>query len=121
MTENTTPHPAIEKAALATADRMAAEHGPQLRTDVLAALHAPDHSSGQYLDPVALASLIVSAATLAWTIYQDLRATKPNPEADTIARRIRLELPTDNNTDPQQRDSIIHIVVEEITANGDDE
>ncbi|GAA2975343.1 hypothetical protein [Actinokineospora diospyrosa] len=116
MTEHTTPHPAIEKAALAAADRLAAEHGPRLRTDVLAALHAPDHSPGHYLDPIALASLIVSAATLAWTIYQDLRTTNPKPEADTIARRTRLELPADN-LNPQQRGSIIEIVVKEITDN----
>ncbi|NUT47403.1 MAG: hypothetical protein HOV94_08850 [Saccharothrix sp.] len=113
MTENTGPHPVVEKAALAAADRLAAEHGPRLHADVLAALHAPDRSSGQYLDPVALASLIVSVATLGWTIYQDLRTKNAKPDPEAIARRIRLELPADT-TDPRQRDAVIDIVIDEI-------
>ncbi|WP_367130743.1 hypothetical protein [Saccharothrix sp. HUAS TT1] len=114
MTENTAPHPTVERAALAAADRLAPGHGPRLRADVLAALHAPDRAPDRYLDPIALASLIVSAATLAWTVFQDLRAKTPDPKPEVVARRVRLELTADD-VSPQQRDEVIEIVVEEIT------
>jgi hypothetical protein len=51
-------------AARAAAVILAPSHGPNLPAEVEAAL-AARHGPGRYLDPVSLASLIVSIATLA--------------------------------------------------------
>jgi hypothetical protein len=60
----------VEHTVRAAAHRLVAEHGPGLVTDVEAALHARGSAQRpeQYLDPVSLGSLIVSVATLAWTV-----------------------------------------------------
>lgn len=65
----------VERIARAAATRLTAKHGPSLRVEVEAALHARDSTRepDRYLDPVALGGLIVSIATLAWTIYTDLK------------------------------------------------
>jgi hypothetical protein len=54
---------------------LAPDLGPNLPAEVEAALAARDAQQrpDRYLDPVSLASLIVSIATLAWTIYNDQR------------------------------------------------
>ncbi len=67
--------------AQAAARRLTPEYGPRLQSEVEAALYARDaeRRPDQYLDPVTLGSLIVSTATLAWTIYNDLRKKAPEP------------------------------------------
>ena len=48
---------------------------------------------GRYLDPVSLASLIVSIASLTWTIYNDRRTHSPEPPpSESIARQVRITL-----------------------------
>jgi hypothetical protein len=56
-------------AARSAAVILAPDLGPQLPAEVEAALAARDtrQRPDRYLDPVSLASLIVSIATLAWT------------------------------------------------------
>ncbi len=106
----------ITAAARATAERLLAEYGPQLSADVEAALPArrtarrPD----QYIDPVSVGSLIVAIATLAWTVYSDLRkkALKPSPEA--IARQVRYEVREYDGPGTDDADRITSIVVSEI-------
>jgi hypothetical protein len=68
-------------AARAAATILAPDLGPSLPAEVEAALAARDSQQrpGRYLDPVSLASLIVSIATLAWTIYNDQRHRTPDP------------------------------------------
>ncbi|MFE5870315.1 hypothetical protein ACFQ6V_16955 [Streptomyces roseifaciens] len=127
MSERTaaTENPA-GRGARAAARRMAATHGAQLEAQVEAALHAQGAGAGaragQYLDvdPLALGSLIVSVASLAWTVYQDLRTRTPSPSRPVIARRVRIELPADGRTAPEERDRIIDIVVEEVTRDAGD-
>ncbi len=105
----------VEHTARAAANRLAAEHGPGLATDVEVALHARGSTRHpqQYLDPISLGSLIVSLATLAWTIYTDLKNKTPNPSPAVVARTIRVRLSNDGDFDPAQRDRIIDIVVDE--------
>ncbi|WP_058043085.1 hypothetical protein [Streptomyces roseifaciens] len=127
MSEQTaaTDNPA-DRGARAAARRMAATHGTQLEAQVEAALHArgagADARAEQYLDvdPVALGSLIVSVASLSWSVYQDLRTRTPSPSRSVIARRVRIELPADGGTGPEERDRIIDIVVEEVTRDAED-
>src|SRR6266487_7181715 len=103
----------IAVAARATAGQLAAEYGPGLAADVDAALHAQDTAQrpGQYLDPVSLGSLIVAIATLAWTVYSDLREKTSDPSPGVVARHVRIELRRHNDTSQQETDRITDIVV----------
>ena len=71
-------------AARAAAEQLGAEYGPGLAAEVEAALHAQGtvQRPDQYLDPVAVGSLIVAAATLAWDIYSKRRKRTAEPSSD---------------------------------------
>lgn len=96
---------------------LASDLGPALPAEVETALASghfgkrPHH----YVDPVALGSLIVSIATLAWTIYNDQRSHTPDPEPDTIARQVRVTLREEDVSLPAGTERIIEIVATEIT------
>jgi len=79
--------------------------------------HDADTRPQQYTDPVALGSLIVSAAGLAWSIYKDLRQKTPKPPANVIVTQVELKLPATDPVPPAQRARIIEVVVEEILHN----
>jgi hypothetical protein len=112
----------VERAARAAARRLASADAPRLETDVEAALHhrTAQPEPDQYLDPVTLGSLIVSTATLAWTVFKDLRAKTLKPKADIVARRVRIELPPAEDISPADQDRVIEIVVEEIINDSDE-
>lgn len=105
----------IEHCARAAAQRLAAHYGLELPANVEAALHSRGAAPRpeRYLDPISLASLIVSVVTLAWTVYADLRTKTPEPSLDVLTRRIRIEMRNSTELDPAQRDRIIDVVVEE--------
>jgi len=105
----------VEHIARAAAVRLAAEHGPALPADVEAALHArgSEREPDRYLDLIALGALIVSVATLAWSIYTDLKQKTPNPPPDVLARAIRVQLRETDEANNAERDRIIDVVVSE--------
>jgi hypothetical protein len=112
----------VQRAARAAARRLAEEHGPRIETDVEAALNARNTSESppeQYFDPISLGALIVSAATLAWTIYKDLREQGSRAAREVVARRVRLELPANENVSKADRDRVIEMVVDDITTQPD--
>jgi hypothetical protein len=109
----------VEAGARAAARRLTTPHTPTLTTDVEAALHTGETASrpDQYLDLISLGALIVSIATLAWTIYNDLKKDGNTPHQNVITRRVRVQL---NRTDtqlaalsPAEQDRYIDITVEE--------
>ena len=104
-------------AARAAAAILAPDLGPRLPADVEAALATRDapQRPDQYLDPVSLATLIVSIATLAWTIYNDQRNHTPVPPAATIARQVRITLRDQDTPLPPGTEHITEIVATEIT------
>jgi len=117
---------AVRRAARATARRLAdldpdydSDSDLDLRTQVETALQAHDADTRphQYADPVALGSLIVSAAGLAWGIYKDQREKTPKPPAKVIITQVELKLPAGDPVPPAQRARIIEVVVEEILDN----
>lgn len=112
----------IEQTAHAVAQHLTPQYGPTLLTEVYTALHSRNTQQHptQYFDPITLGSLIVSIASLGWTIYRDQRTKTSSPNKDLIARHIRLELPPTPNTTTQQRDHIIDIVIDEITTHNMD-
>jgi len=107
----------IARAATA---RLAADHGRALTTDVEAALarRGPAQPPERYLDPVSLGSLVVSVATLAWTVYTDLRSKTRSPSRDVLARTIRVRLVGADAVDAATRDQVIEVVVDETIRTG---
>jgi hypothetical protein len=105
----------IEDGARAAAQRLATHHGPGLTADVEEALRRrfTATSPDQYPDPVTLGSLIVGIATLAWNIYDSLRAKTPSPPADVVTRTVRTQLRETRNLDTSYHEQIITITVEE--------
>jgi hypothetical protein len=106
------------EAARSAAAILAPDLGLNLPVEVEAALAARggDQRPDRYLDVVSLGSLIVSAATLAWTIYINLRdrAHGQEPEADSIARQIRITLREQDTALPPGAERITEIVATEI-------
>lgn len=82
---------------------------------VEARIAKPDPGRDTYLDPVtvSLAAVLVSAASLAWTIYKDLKAANKPPNKETLVRTIRVELVVPENVPEADRDLIITAVAEE--------
>jgi hypothetical protein len=112
----------IAAAARAAADHLAGEYGQGLKAEVEAALHTRGTSPRpeQYFDPVSLSTVIVSIATLAWTIYTDLKNKNPNPAPDVVARTVRVELRRHEGTGGVAEEEITDVVVTEIIrATGD--
>jgi hypothetical protein len=105
----------VAPIARAAAARLAADHGPALAIDVEAALAGRGSAQPpqRYLDPVSLGSLVVSAATLAWTVYTDLRAKTRSPSRDVLTRTVRVRLDTADAVDALTRDQVIDVVVDE--------
>lgn len=110
---------AVRRVARAAARRLSDELGPDLRTQVEDALEAHDGDTlpAQYFDLVSLGSLIVSAASLAWTIYKDQREKKPKPAPEEIADQVEPGLPSSDPIPSAQRTRIIEVVVEEVLGN----
>lgn len=67
---------------------------------------------------VALAALVVSAAKLAWDVYQDLKAQNAAPAPEQLASRLRLELTIETNVSVAERDKVIAVVVDEVAKAG---
>src|SRR5262249_61645775 len=82
----------IATVARAAAQQLEADARPGLVTEVEAVLATRESPSAppQYIDPVALASLIVAIAGLAWTVYTDLRKRTATPSAEVVARTVRV-------------------------------
>lgn len=103
--------------ARAAASRLSDKLGERVLIEVESALHTHDGSERpkQYTDPVALGSLIVSIASLGWTIFSDLRKRTPRPSKEVVARKIRVELPPSGVITDAQQNDIIDVVVDTIT------
>jgi hypothetical protein len=114
-------------AARSAADILVPDLGQHLPVEVEAALAARsgDQRPDRFVDPVALGGLIVSVATLAWTIYNDQRnraqERKPDtdgpgqePLADSIARQVRVTLRERDTVLPPGTERITEVVATEI-------
>ena len=106
-------------AARAAAQQLEDEAGSGLMTEVEAILATRESQSAppQYVDPVALATLIVAIAGLAWTVYSDLRKRTAKPSAEVIARTVRV-IRRDQGQDDAPEHVIEVVVTEAIRAAG---
>jgi hypothetical protein len=111
----------IAIAARAAAQQLKAEAGPGLVAEVEAVLAARQSPSAppQYVDPTALASLIVAIASLAWTVCTDLKKRTAKPSEEMIARIIRLDLLDQGQA--AAPDHIVEIVITEALRASDQE
>ncbi len=101
----------IGRIARAAARRLAETHGAALEPQVEAALYARarDQRPTQYLDPLALGSLIVSVATLAWTVITDWPPRTPHPTRKDVAHRVKDK----RGINDPSADEVIDVVVDE--------
>ncbi len=112
------PAAAVARSAAAI---LAPDLGQHLPVEVEAALAARggDQRPERFFDPVSLGALIVSIATLAWTIYNDQRnrareAKVEEPEQESIARQVRIALREQDTVLPSGTERITEVVVSEI-------
>ena len=110
----------IGAAARAAAERLEAEGRPGLAAEVEAVLAARDPAAppSQYVDPVAVASLIVAIASSAWTVYTDLKKRTARPAPEVVARSVRVRL---RDSGPAAPDELVEVVVTETVQAGADQ
>ena len=97
--------------ARAVAKRLSDEYGPNLALDVEAELHRG--RLAQYVDPVAIASLIVSVAALAWTVYTDLKRSAAKVQTDVFARSLRVTLRDEGGSLTPTHERVVDVAVRE--------
>jgi hypothetical protein len=106
----------VSVGARAAAERLTPQYGPGLAADVEAALHTrgAEQRPERYFDPISLGALIVSIASLAWTIYTDLKKKTPSPAPEVVARTVRVELGKRGDADLTASGQITDVVVTEV-------
>ena len=113
----------IALAARAAARELGPQLGrPQLEADVDAVLFSAGapQSPSQFIDPVALGSLIVSIAGLAWQVYRDQKKDGSKPTHKVLARMIRLHYRESGDLTGAE-EKIIEIVTDEILKSVEDD
>ena len=110
-----------EDIARRAAGRLAQEIDPALPAVVDGQLRGRGGAEPpvRFLEPattIALGGLLVSLASLAWTIYRDLKKDAAAPSPDVLARRLRLQVELPEPVTTGQRDRLIVVIVEEVIA-----
>lgn len=109
--------------ATAAARQLAAQFGqPRLLLDVQAAIRSRGafEQPRQFADPVALASLIVSIAGVAWQIYSDKKKEGEKPTREMLIRAVRVRQRESSELTGAE-EKIIEVVVAEIVQVADDD
>jgi len=93
---------------------------PNLPAHVEAQLRGETPQRFEPVTAFAIASLIVSAAKLAWDIYTTFRKKEPaaSPAPDAITRHVRLEVEVPKGISKAQQDRIIAVAVQEVMKEG---
>ncbi len=110
----------VGTAARAAAQQLQAGAGPGLVAEVEAVLATRESPAAppQYADPVALASLIVAIASLAWTVYTDLKKRTAKPSPEVVTRTVRVGLRDQGHA---AADHVLEVVVTETIWAADQE
>jgi len=99
-----------------TARRLATpESATKLFADVEETLHRrdSDESLSQYVDVMELAGVIVSAASLAWSVYLGLRQKAPSAARQELQRSLHIELLQQDGTESELDRRVINVVIDE--------
>jgi hypothetical protein len=106
----------VARTARRTATELASA-APGLRSEVEAVLQSRGTGSAtQFLDPISLAAVIISAAQLAWTIHTD---RKGRASQEDIARELRKEVTFPGDVAETTRDQIVDVVARETIGASD--
>ena len=119
-----------DEIARRAAARLAADLGPALPAQVERELARDplERPAERFLDPISLGALVVSVASLGWTVYHDLKEDRAKAGRDRAAEAERLSarlregrveagrLPRDLT--PERHDLVIRTVAEEVVAAG---
>jgi hypothetical protein len=110
-------HSPQDEIARHVAAKLAKTTDPNLPQLVEGVLADPEtKNSAQMFDAaiaIGLASLLVSIASFAWTVYMDLKKSTPKPDKAILARKTRLKFHTSEGIDEATRELLIDAVVEE--------
>jgi hypothetical protein len=106
----------VATASRATAVRLSQQYGPKTPLDVETALAARKSGSRPetYIDFISIGSLIVSTASLAWTIYTDQRKRTSTPDPEALSAAVRERIDPTSSDSSALRERIITIVAAEI-------
>ena len=117
MTEDT----AVEQIAKLAAEALAPKIDPNLAawTAELVAEEHKGNAPEKFCDPnlvIAAASLLVTAASVAWTIYRDIKKDKPDVEVSEqfVARRVSIKL-SERNIPTELNGSTQEMIIEEVS------
>ena len=85
--------PVVAEAARAAAKQLVPQYGARVEAEVEAALYSAgdERPPDQFIDPIAVSSLIVAIATFIYPIYSDWKKRGEKPTRDTLARKGRVE------------------------------
>jgi len=100
----------------------AAQLAPEFPTGLEALVEAElakhgDDTVETFVDPattISLASLLVSAAGLAWTIYRDLKSDRQAPAAQAIERHVSLKLEEQGKAGSEHFRRVVEVVSEQV-------
>lgn len=110
--------------AVTAARQLAAEFRlPLLPLDVEAVIRSGGTAEqpGKFVDPVALGSLIVSIASLAWQVYCNKKKEGSKPTRDTLTRIVRVQRRESGDLTRAEEKIIEVVAVEVLKLAGDDE
>jgi hypothetical protein len=114
----------VDRIARSTAQRLARDGDlPALVPEVERQLQLD--TAGQAAEryepiTISLAALVVSIASLAWTVYTDLRKQTPCPDPEVLKRRLRIQLELPEQVSTADRDRVLAVIVEETMADPGD-
>lgn len=114
----------VSSVAVTAARQLAAElRLPRLPLDVEAAIRSggTGEHPRQFVDPVALGSLIVSIATLAWQVYGDKKKEGSTPTRDTLTGIVRVQRYQGSDLTRAEEKIIEVVAAEVINAAGNEE
>lgn len=105
----------VEAGARATAERLKDRYGSRLVAEVEELLAARDSQAppDQYLDPTAVAGVIVSAATFAWTVFTNLRSKKEAATPEIVTRTVIVQIQGIHVAETVQDEQVIAMAVQE--------
>lgn len=94
--------------------RLSPEYGPNLVVEVEIALSGRRRRGAPYFDLVAIAGMIVSIATLAWTVYTDSSRAGRRPSTEDVKRAVLKELADERAAAAPAPERIVVVVVESV-------
>lgn len=114
----------VDRIARSAAQRLARDGDlPALVPEVERQLQLGDADQpAERYEPItiSLAALVVSIASLAWTVYTDLKKQTPRPDPEVLKRRLRIEAELPEQISTADRDRVLTVIVEETMAHPGD-